>query len=1352
MHKRLAGTLTVAIFLLSTLAVLVPVQAHFTLGLNTPNYPFHVDDFDPHVPGVIGYVWPGGGENTYLGAPSSVTNVVSPGYVPPYPSQSIAYAQSYGGGAGWTQNLEQLDGHEYAPFGAIVTGTTGDLIFAVNATFGLHDNLGTFGFSGGSWKELLIAVPPEFKVPDTSQIVTSITNNYANIHEYTASMFDRFVPGWTIIRIIADPQHAITFTETIDSLGGEWYYVRMNGVTAPPIAGKYFFKMFLGGHRTVFALDGDGLGPLAGYWVPTPNWPVLLVKGELDPAIITGTIRYGGYNATLYGQPMKEAGMVWAKMTTKTDPYTGSTIATCPDHTSPTGTFDHSKGCYDAWGFFNGTTIDVDGNPVSGSNGHFEVEGVAPGVYDLYAEAAGYPMDLIASGVTVLKGQSLHFDGYLNPGPVIHGNVYSKHAFGAEPWPENSYIKIELYDAPTVSHVPASNATLVSWSPLPCVAGGQEYYMAGDSAADCGDPRYPGIIGTPIQFSTNYLPNTGIAFPWQDYPGGVGGVYKSVPIFGLGTDPQGVGPPQNWFVKIGTDSFHYEFGAKGMFGAPRDLDGHVPQVFATWVNGLTAGRYYVRAWVFRYVQSALDGSTFQEYSFDVTPKEWAGDISVPMDLRISSWINKTVYFHNNAGTIQTSSINTGAQYIVGRLVDAQTGTLYSYNVTTINYAPNPWDPAGLNQYCNTPGRPEFGRCNIQFWGFNDTWLGQNYGIPAGTYKPMVYALGYLQQTQDLVSVTLSGTPISISNHLYRGVGFNFTVYSIDWERPRVNRNWVWPEQEVEIGIYNANFTYLSQVCAFCDGSFLSSVVLPLPPYPNPSFDYMDALGTGGLRFPTVQDPFALTISYFVEVEGKGWNVQPNDGANGAFFGLETDSHTRVGGSMAYHGPFATGSAVNAWGLGRYYPTAFDSGQYYFQGWTYGYIQDKDFGVYANKGQVADIKINLVVGVNITVDILFKKEGLISGTPYDMSARVRVFDDFGNLVATWMSSEGVYVDSSGHATAAYHLPFIGGTDNYWFDFGYNFLPAGTELLHVQMAGLPLDWLLPGLDTIVPSGYGYGDPVFTPGSGDFEIDNWPADYWSVPNAHFPNEGILGQPDYTGTGWTVEVDFVNWYYGTPFPEELTAFQEAYPGLAPWQWHTYYPVVPGLLMGESYHIIPGTQAKSGISLTEDGALDPYFLAHSMAPNHLGPYSQQGVWQLGTAHLSGEVSGEWEVDLNGYVSGTALAFTWSNEFRTLSWYTVTVTGASDMVGSPFLSYANDGIYEFYLTPGTYSMTLAGPGYAPTSMGTIAVTSGQGGTPGSGNNINLPPSNIPVPEFSGMAIVVFSALAASLYLLRRKRR
>jgi len=197
---------------------------------------------------------------------------------------------------------------------------------------------------------------------------------------------------------------------------------------------------------------------------------------------------------------------------------------------------------------------------------------------------------------------------------------------------------------------------------------------------------------------------------------------------------------------------------------------------------------------------------------------------------------------------------------------------------------------------------------------------------------------------------------------------------------------------------------------------------------------------------------------------------------------------------------------------------------------------------------------------------------------------------------------------------------------------------------------------------------------------------------------------------------------------------------------------------MGESYHIIPGTQAKSKISLTEDGVTDPVFQgehfrnngvkAKSMALNHLGPYRQQGVWVFTNAPLSGETSAIWEVDLNGYISGTALAFTWSNEFRSISWYTVTVLGANNIT---FNSYTNDGIYEFYLVPGQYSMSIAGPGYKTTALGSISVTDGQTGAPGSGNNVQLQQTNIPIPEFSGIAVVALSALAASLYLLRRRR-
>ena len=64
-----------------------------------------------------------------------------------------------------------------------------------------------------------------------------------------------------------------------------------------------------------------------------------------------------------------------------------------------------------------------------------------------------------------------------------------------------------------------------------------------------------------------------------------------------------------------------------------------------------------------------------------------------------------------------------------------------------------------------------------------------------------------------------------------------------------------------------------------------------------------------------------------------------------------------------------------------------------------------------------MKLNLIIGVNVTLDVLFKKEHIITPTDGNMSARVRLFDDSGNLVAEWMSSEGTYVTGNGFARAA-----------------------------------------------------------------------------------------------------------------------------------------------------------------------------------------------------------------------------------------------------------------------------------------------------------------------------------------------
>jgi hypothetical protein len=307
-------------------------------------------------------------------------------------------------------------------------------------------------------------------------------------------------------------------------------------------------------------------------------------------------------------------------------------------------------------------------------------------------------------------------------------------------------------------------------------------------------------------------------------------------------------------------------------------------------------------------------------------------------------------------------------------------------------------------------------------------------------------------------------------------------------------------------------------------------------------------------------------------------------------------------------------------------------------------------------QVADMRISLVIGVNVTLTILFKKESVVTPTAANMSMRVRLFNDFGTLVAEWMSSEGVYEAEPGVMNGA------DGTNQY--PFGpitttgkdaalqptpaplntYNFLPARTTTLHVLLAGLPqvppfgedAFWGTPkgGFTAYgTPPGWGgpyFGDPVFThriyaqdggvlTTTCGFELDCYanPGPSWNA-TAFFPNSGILGKPNYQG-GWIAEVDFVNWY-------------AANAGSTP----NYNPPVGGLLMGESYNLVQGTPAESGISFTEDAALNPAYLGHSLSANHLGPYSQS-VWIILGASVGGSASASFEVESNGLSTSSEL-------------------------------------------------------------------------------------------------------------------
>ena len=1466
MQRKLFATLVIALFLLSILAVARPVSAHFTLGDYTPTMRFRKNDFDPHVAGPLAYVWPGGGLAAYTGTLAGFP----PGYQTPFPG---------GNPPGQVSTIYQLEGR-LSPFGAILTSTDdhpnrGPLIFALNFStpckFGWNDVDNNCGreqvppnptpFCGpgvsycANYTGVTIYIPPEFDLSSAMSnpgLVESTFGSTANDLVITkADKWDPWGPYWWILHVEGDihwwPQHDYR----------EWYYIRINDVIAPKIAGKYFFKVFLSdqffnfvypGMQRTFEINGFQCNPAPGVCLNGPdrftafrvpfsgptnatvsveNWPVLLVKGDVDPGTIIGRIRYGSYNISLYQRPIDLPGKVWAE-----------------------GVAEDGR---PLWGMahFN-----------QSAQGHYELEGLAPGTYDLYASAAGYPTQLIAEGISVLPAQAFQRDGYINPGPQIHGRIYSKHQFAEQPWPTAPRpVYVEIYNSNEYK-----DENVVAYSPLNLT---HPPYMTydWDMFHSIPTPRpiaYPwsalfAAWGKPLANGSYYKQNftKPPANPnYISHPNATcGGKFDQC------GKPNGVGQAQYWWVDAagtftnggGSSSFIFRFGAKGLYGAPTDMDGHVPQTLATWVNGLEPGRYWLRGWINGYTQTLQDGVTLDEYSFEVGKYEWAGDIFTPMDLRVGSTIIKTVHFHDKRNTLEDCPINgcagnraqglsTGPRFLIAEVRDNE-GKLAGMNFTIVNdcqYDPDITDCARTADLIDfvTVQINGFGMMGPDLVGVKYSYFRyqgyRDYGLHAGTYKVYVYMRGYLQSDQESISLTLSGNPASISNHVHRGARLNITANSIDWENPRVERPWQFPGARFRIYVFNSmgeSRFYVGYTNFNAAGGgrsddpnkqpacFIQSFDPPFCPTGNPqTINPTDQLG----------DTFIINAwDGFIAADSLGPDKVP------FFTSLLLGGNFRPwwdsGGFLYNPGLYRFGGAEN------FKPnSALASDTYAVFGFTYGYVQHKGFSEYATEGGFGNAILNLLKGVNITINIPLKREGVLTPTDFNMTMRVRVFDDAGNLVAT-ASSKGpdngcINLYCSDLATASDTFTFFGlgrftGSNrnplaNSPFDtlsdssavFG-NFPHAGRkgaptfETYYVDPFAsspsfdnglLTIDgttretgdtFLWHGTWSVGPSGSSVrgwqafdSDPdrdfVSNFATFQFNRNGWGLFEWKtwipfgtdevrvlIAGIYDPfgdplddfNAGILHTKawdsatetgmkvasmwygidgfsstflnSYSGT-WTIEVDTWNEY---PKPNFQTR-----PRLSP-PISNWYPPVEGLLEGESFHLIPGHPA------------DPFgYTGSSLAPNGLGPYYQRSLWAVPNAHLGAETSVVNELDKRGHITGHVYAYVRGGELRTQSWLIVQASSEN----LTFTTRTWDSIYDMYLPAGDYDLIVyawtpeSNIGYYTISS-PIHISDGQSTT---GITFELKQSGILIPEFKTVTLVYFSALAASIYLLRRRRR
>lgn len=1063
-----------------------PVFAHTTIGnLNDipPYFRSNDHELNPtntfgkaHVPGPLAHLWPGSGFNFY-------TNTSGPpGYQSPF------------------QDFEeplQLAGNSYSPEGAILTSTpnqdnVGDLILAINfsqpTNFKSQENpKPTFRYNS-----ITIYIPAPlvdkrgeliqdgfepagniiWDQGDSSNILTTLTADNGQILISKANMNDPFAPGWWAIQILptgsgnestleGESKERYLMEFTADREWKEQYYIRINQLRAPDIAGRYFFKIVL----VPVNNQSDPLFII----MPVENWPVLLVKAELDPAIIYGTLRYGEIaNPVLYGEPIRVPGMIRA-VGTAIDPITN----------------EPTNRRVEARGYFNAS-----------AGGHFEIEGVAPGIYDIFASAAGFPEQLVATSIMVLRGQSLLSDFYLNPGPEIRGEIYSKDCSGRTPWKSELPISVVIYDSDNYleQNVESYSPVNLTHSPYTSYVNGNTIFASDKLAA----PNVPKHVAFPwegpISYYDNTTDNTTIP-PFRD-PYGV---------------HNGVGPSQVWWVSptangnvtelgSGNSSFRFQFGFQRHYGAPKRLSGMVPQTFATWIDGLGPGTYFIRAYVNGYIQTDISGTIFRDYPVTIVDKQTLSE-DLFLDLWISGTLNFTVHFHDSAAGLQTQPIGgpDPGRFLLAEAVDPS-GELVAFNFT---YVLNSSRSATLTlNGLGMAGVPPDPQAGVKYSLFRYRGI-RDYGIYPGTYLLHIYMRGYIHAIPPgdesiyldqpaAFSSSSCGRLSSLSTHMFRGAGINTTIYSIDWQDPPSAIPWKWHNTSASILVYD-----------LASGENIGAIY------------YWDSVKNWTIP---------RTNSSHTTIPWPNWKTV--FGNSSSF--LVTNGST----ILERFGPDLAGW----WGMGFLYNSSFYRapdfkstiaiypGQYALSGWTYGYVQEGvttlgDLGkhlVSVRMGHIADTSVRLIQGVEFNLKIVFEKEGLPTSLPANMSMRIRVYDDRDTLVAAASTSHDFgEVDPSsdvGFFADGKNISDAGGTNPP--------IPAGTlQVEYKRLTGL----------------FGYVDPV----EG--------AEALRRLFQFSPNVGVWGDSSTSIIGayrgnWQVLVELVPWYSPSEF----------------------YPPTTGMLQGE--------------------------------------------------------------------------------------------------------------------------------------------------------------------------------------------
>ena len=1189
-----------------------------------------------------------------------------------------------------------------------------------------------------------IYVPPEFKflAPTKQESVwTDITNDFEYYYIYTANSYDSVAPGWTVVTIGYDMG-----ADTNLMIPTGLYHIRMFNLRAPEEAGLYHFKIF-----TANTAAGVYISIHPG------NFPIAIVKTELNPAWVEATIQTGGYDAPPY--------------------VSGHVVA---EGTTPEGRA--VKGVA-YWG-----PMEFVGNGLQAgfTGGYYKTYlfGLAAGTYTFTAEASGFNPST-TSRITLDPGQSYHLFISISKSPQVCVTIWSKHGTGAIPWHN-------LWQMPYGTNDPDANPNdAKQWRDILI-----DLYDSGGN-----------LIGF-------WASNVFGTFTWVPDPRHSPAAYHGLATKDMALsnkllgfhDEEAPHPEKTSFYACLVDNFDvpHPYANVGdaltrtIRGYPSThWDGHVPWDVADYIAGFPKGDYTLESFVTGYIMDEADS---WQRSFTIT----GSPVTLQFDLRRSNWIETSIHMPSDTVLSVTSTLGLTAEDAAGSerasvawLVttamtadhiingyDASGGTYHGgiviegWNAVFPNlygalsredmrkdYGLNPTASTHSAGTVSLAGNPYTIKMYLTDMGYPSKPSVNSMGFPIWNATGWYSIIGGDPQ----VSVFLCNSPTPLSFSIVNAKIW-ISLRSVDFEVPAHSRPWIFPGSEIYVDFYK-------------DGK------------------YMDTLAPG--VYGLFQDPGMWLDGKAVHVtDGKAagvdWRTKhnPNTGwqIKGVNYGDWATYHWNTGlaspwdeafpfGVTPYDIDYANDAGLHEhlglyyfgtdWAgagygmnikypvIGYYRSTSLPPGEYTYEAHTHGYIMRRAFPLQIPLSGLADIEADLIEGGQIRVCMDFYHEGL--PIEFNGFVRVEVFNADNKLVGASIYGQAepnIYKRQTlpaGYGTYLAYDP--GGT--HWYTGDNTGMTGGPA----QAAGLG-DFLMHG-------GGNYTFPSLSKPQRAYQMMN----FYGVPTATW-SDYPAGTDGYSARDNMLDMakgDYVcfdvygfYWYYG----DAARTWAGGWPTVTNWgtQWDWDYFQPDSGLKGSSD--IPGWEGSGGgLYTVKVWAFDP------MGPN--GAFESTGTtddwnmysmgWELTNIQVPWEGAVSVYVPMNNMAKlrgavrwfdmfGNLRALPWAQIYATPGPATDSIPAYSSGVGAAGAGSSDpSGSYIMWLPAGSHDVSVStseAPSVwssaSPTSNAqyTLVVSDGWVG----GGDTQLSGSGVPVPELPALVapLAMFAVIAASVWLLRKR--